>query len=35
MYRLDENKYRIKAIGDLYDSRFKVLEGDPEHLKVN
>jgi hypothetical protein len=34
IYRLDNNKYRLKSVTGQYDSRFKVREGDPEGLKV-
>jgi hypothetical protein len=35
IYRLGDNKFRLKSVTDLYDSRVKVREGDPEGLKVN
>lgn len=35
IYRLGNNKYRIKSVTDQYDLRFKFREGDPERLKAN
>jgi hypothetical protein len=35
IYRLGENKFRLKSVTDMYESRFTVREGDPEGLKVN
>jgi len=35
IYRLDNNKYRLKSATGQYGSRFKVREGNPEGLKVN
>ena len=35
IYRLGNNKYRLKSVTGQYDSRFKVREGNPEDLKVN
>jgi len=34
IYRLGNNKYRLKSVTGQYDSRFKVREGNPEGLKV-
>jgi hypothetical protein len=34
VYRLDNNKYRLKSVTGQYDLRFKVREGNPEGLKV-
>ena len=35
VYRLGDNRFRLKSVTDLYESRVKVEEGDPKGLKVN
>jgi len=35
IYRLGDNKFRLKSVTGMYESRFTVREGDPEGLKVN
>jgi len=34
IYRLGDNHYRLESVTSKYDSRVKVREGNPEHLKV-
>ena len=35
VYRLGDNRFRLESVTDLYESRVKVEEGDPQGLKVN
>ena len=35
VYRIDDDSYQLKAIGDVYNGRARILPGDPNGLKRN